>query len=413
MDSIAAIDIGNTKAVTIIADIDDRLVSRVVAVGTAPCAGLRRGTVVDIEETAQAVVSSVRRAEQMANRKISHVTISVGGEHVRGQNSQGIVPIVPPGRTITREDVNRVINHSKQIVLPPDRELIHAIPRTFKVDGQDGVLRPFGMSGERLEVSTHLVSGQATHIQNLERCVNRAQIEVDAVVHSPLASGLAVLGKNEMESGAAIVDIGAGTTDVAVFSDGSIAFTGVLPIGAAHITSDISKLLKTSLEEAEHLKLTAGSCDPESISREEVAMVRQVGAESPRPMERRVLAEIIEARAREILSMARDLVVESGYGSGLAGGFVLTGGGSRLNGLQTLAERVFATAPSRLGAPTSLGGLSDMVSGPEFATVVGLVKYSLRMREEETVAAENGDWKRLISIIPWPFGGKKSKTQEK
>ncbi|MCH8273208.1 MAG: cell division protein FtsA [Armatimonadetes bacterium] len=406
MESIAAIDIGSTKAATVLVDVDARLNTRVVAVGTSDCRGLKRGTVVDIEETAQAVVSSVRRGEQMANRKIGHVILSVSGDHISGQNSQGIVPIVPPARAITREDVNRVINHSKQIVLAPDRELIHAIPRSFRVDGQDGVSRPVGMSGDRLEVSTHLVTGQATHLQNLERCVNRAQIEVDHVVLSSLACGLATLSRDEMEAGIAVVDIGGGTTDVAVYTDGNIAYTGVVPIAGAHITSDVSKLLKTTPEEAERLKLASGSCSPENEDKDAVVAVRQSGAEGERPFPRRVLAEIIEARMREILIMVRGLAESSRHHRVLAAGYVLTGGGSRLSGLLPLAQRIMGDAPVRLGTPCDLGGLSDMASGPEYSTVVGLVKYGLKMMEEETVQAEAGDWRRLFRGITSIFGPK-------
>jgi cell division protein FtsA len=413
MDSIAAVDIGSTKTVTVIADVDGRLVTRVVAVGVAPCRGLKAGTVVDLEDTAQSVVQSVRRAEQMANRKISDVTISVTGEHISGENSQGIVPIVPPGRTITREDVNRVINHSKQIVLPADRELIHAIPRVFTVDGQDGVMRPFGMSGERLEVSTFLVSGQLTHIENLERCVHRAQIQVESVVHSPIASGLAVLDKSEMDAGTIVVDLGGGTTGVAGFVGGSIAFTHVLPVGANHVTSDLSKLLRTTPEEAERLKVSEATCDSEAVSPDETVPVQRIGEQKPMLCKRKVMAEIIEARVRETLAMVKNAVDQSGYAGQIAGGYVFTGGGSKLRGLASLATRVFGDVPVRVAPPANLGGLSDMVSGPEHATVVGLVKYSLRMREEETVAAESPGLGKLWTGITGIFGGKGAKTQER
>lgn len=406
MDSIAAIDIGTTKAVTVLADVDGKSEPRVLAVGTALCRGLRRGTVVDIEDTAQSVLTSVRRAEQMADRKISHVIVSVTGEHISGTNTQGIVPIVPPGRTITREDVNRVINHSKQIALPGDRELIHAIPRSFKVDGQDGVHRPFGMNGERLEVSTHLVSGQATHIQNLERCVNRAQIEVDAVVLAPIASGIAVLTDQEMQSGVAVVDFGGGTCDVAVYLDGSVTHTGVVPVGAQHITSDISKLLKTTIDEAERIKCASATCTPSSIQEGDAVNVMQIGAESARPLSRTVLSEIVEARTKEILTMVRAIVESSGFFDSLTSGIVITGGGSQLEGISKLAEGMYGGLPVRLGRPIGLSGLSDMISGPEFATVVGLVKHGLKMREVDSVDSESGDFRKFFGQIKSIFGSK-------
>ncbi len=406
MDSIAAIDIGTTKTVTVLADVDGKSDPRVLAVGSAPCKGLKRGTVVDIEETAQSVLASVRKAEQMADKKISHVTVSVTGEHIAGTNTQGIVPIVPPGRTITREDVNRVINHSKQIAMPGDRELIHAIPRSFKIDGQDGVHRPFGMNGERLEVSTHLVSGQATHIQNLERCVNRAQIEVDAVVLSSIASGMAVLSEQEMNSGVAVVDFGGGTSDVAVYVDGSVSHTGVVPIGSMHITNDISKLLKTAVEEAERIKCRDACCNPEEISEEEVVNVMQIGADSARPLSKRVLAEIVEARTKEILNLIKAIIDSSGQFDSLTSGIVFTGGGSQLNGLITIAQSVMREVPVRIGKPRGLSGLSDMIAGPEYATVVGLVKHGIKMREEDSVDSESGDFRKFFGQIKSIFGSK-------
>jgi len=406
MESIAAIDIGSTKTLTLIVDVDEKGNTRVVSVGSAPCRGMKRGTVNDIEETAQAVVNSVRRCEQMAGRKINNVVISVTGEHIQGQNSKGIIPLIPPHRTITREDVNRVINHSKQIVLPSDRELIHALPRTFKVDSQDGIERPFGMSGERLEVSTHLVHGQVTHIHNLERCVNRAQIEVDQVVFSPIASGLAVLEANEMESGVLLLDIGGGTTDIALYADGSLAFSGCIPVGSGHVTSDISKLLKTSREEAERLKISSGSCLPENIGKGEVVAVTQLGMDSPRPFPRSVLAEIITARVDEILYLVTEHLEKSGFGLRQVSGCVLTGGGSKLTGLPQMAEKALNGVSVRIGIPKELGGLSDMVSGPEHATAVGLVLHELKMREDKTVSAEVGDWRRFFAPFKTLFGAK-------
>ena len=399
MNSIAAIDIGSTKAVTVMADIGTQGKARVVAVGEAPCRGLKRGAVVDIEETAQAVVNSVRTCEQMANRKINSVIVSVTGEHISGQNSQGIIPIVPPARTITREDVHRVINHSKQVVFDPDRELIHALPRKFKVDGQEGVTRPIGMSGERLEVGTHLVTGLVTHLQNLERCVNRAQIEVEQIVLQPLASSLAILTESDKEVGVSMIDIGGGTTDVAGYVDGSIAFTDMAPIGAQHITSDICKLLKTSSETAEQLKVELGKCLPDDIEKSEVLEVRQVGQSVSRPFPKKVLAEIIQSRTREILIMVKRMVESAGYLPQLASGFMLTGGGSKLTGIKKLAQREMGGLPVRLAEPLQLGGLGDMVSGPEYATVVGLIMYGLKTREEESVDAEDGDWRSIFKRV--------------
>ena len=399
MSTIAAIDIGSTKAVTVIADADVSGNPRIVAVGQAPCSGIKKGSVVDIDGTAQSVVASVRKAEQMANRKISDVIVSITGEHLSSMPSQGLVPILNPSRTIGREDVHRVINHSKQIALENDSELILAIPRSFKVDGHDGVTRPFGMSGERLEVSTLLVTGKTSQLENLERCVSRAQIEVEHVIPQQIATGLAVLRQSEKDQGVALIDIGGGTTDIAVYVNGSIAYLGMLQLGSQHITSDISILLKTSPQEAERIKLEAGTCKTDGIQDEDAVPVEQVGNSQRRPFPRRVLAEIITARMRELLCLARNEIENDFPFERLAAGIVITGGGSKLPGLAQFAEKTFDGAPVRLGVPEQLPGLGDMLAAPEYATAAGLIKYCLKMREDESVAAEAGDWRKLIRSI--------------
>jgi cell division protein FtsA len=398
MSSIAAIDIGSTKAVTVIAELDTSGAPRVVAVGQAKCNGLKRGTVVDIEETARAVVESIRKAEQMANRKITDVVVSITGDHLHSKPSKGLVPILNPSRTITREDVHRVINHSKQIVLEGERELILAVPRAFKVDGNDGVSRPIGMSGERLEVSTLLITGLTTHLENLEKCVSRAQVEAENFVPQHLATGLAVASPTEKEMGVAIIDIGGGTTDVAVYTDGSIAFIGMVPIGSRHITSDISILLKTSTDEAERIKLEGGTCLPDSVGERDAIPVEQVGSNQRRPFAKKALAEIVAARTKEILQMVKNEVAGECDIERLGAGAILTGGGSKLAGAQEFAESILGV-PVRVGKPEQLAGLGDMLAGPEYSTAVGLVKYAFKSREDESVAAEAGDWRKLFGSI--------------
>lgn len=406
MQSFSAIDIGSTKTVSVIADFDERSGTRVVAVGLSACNGIKKGKVVDIDQTANSVVNSVRQCEQMAGRKISGVIVSVSGEHIIGQNSRGIIPIVPSGRIITREDVNRVINHSKQIALPADRELIHALPRSFRVDGQDGIHRPFGMSGERLEVSTHLVSAQINQIQNLERCVNRAQIEVDYVVFSPVASALSTLTQEEISSGVLLLDIGGGTTDIALYINGALEMTAVVPIGSKHVTSDISQLLKTTIDGAENLKINQGLCIPDDIEDEEMVYVEQVGQQQEKPFPKKVFAEIIHARVNELFKLIKQTVSGWGVEQDVISRIVLTGGGSKISGIQKLAEKVFNDTPTRVASPENLGGLSDMIKGPEYATVVGLLKYGIRQREQESVVAESGDWKRFLAPLRGLFSAK-------
>lgn len=406
MSSIAAIDIGSTKAVTVIADVDSSDGIRIVAVGTAQCNGLKKGTVVDIEDTAQSVVNSVRKAEQMANRKISSVTVGITGEHIESVASKGLVPILNPSRTISREDVHRVINHSKQIALETDRELILAVPRSFKVDGNDGVTRPIGMSGERLEVDTLLITGLASHLENLERCVNRAQIEIEQIVPQQVATGMAVADKQEQELGVAVIDIGGGNTDVAVYFEGSIAHVGMVPLGSMHITSDISVLLKTAIQEADRLKLEGATCGYESIPENEPVDVQQVGSPGRRPFPRRILGEMVAARAKEILCFARSIIEDCAPFDKLTGGIIITGGGSRLKGLAPFAEKLFPETPVRLGAPSKIAGLGDMLASPEYSTAAGLIRYALRTRQDESVGAETGDWRKIFGKLGSIFGAK-------
>lgn len=406
MDPICVVDIGGSKAACVIVDCELEGAPRVVGVGNAPCAGTKKGCLVDIDDTARSVVNAVRSAEAMAEHKVTRVITSISGDHLVGQEGRGIIPIVPPGRPITREDVNRVINHSKQIAIPADRELIHAIPKSFRVDGQEGIARPIGMSGERLEVRTYLVSGLSSQVQNIERCFHQIQIEIDHLVVSAVASASAVLSSQEMELGAAAADIGGNVTEVAVYKDGGVARTFVVPIGSAHITSDVSKLLKTSIEEAERLKLTYGGCDHAAVDEKEAIQVLQIGTDKPRAFSRRVFTEIIEARARELLGLVKNGLSEKGLLQNLGSGLVLTGGGSKLQGIARLAGNVMPDTPARIGRPSSLAGLSDMVEGEQFASTVGLIKYGIRVREDEAVAAEAGSIKGIISKLGSLFGSK-------
>ncbi|MFN8138665.1 MAG: cell division protein FtsA [Fimbriimonadales bacterium] len=406
MDSQNIIDLGSTKTVCIIADFQETGNPRVVGVGVSENRGVKRGTIVDLDATAQSVVSAIRKAETMSDRKVTSVITSVSGDHITGATGKGIIPIVPPGRAISREDVNRVINHSKQVGLPPDRELIHAVPGHYRVDGQDGVVRPIGMSAERLEVSTHLVSGHSAHIQTLERCFDRAQVEIEGLVISQLASCMSVLDNRESEAGVAVLDIGGTHTEIAVMSGGALLHTAIIPIGSTHISSDVSQLLKVSHEEAERLKLTYGGCDVESVTDKETFQVAQVGVDKPRPFSRKVFTEIIDARCRELFTLARRNISEKSLLPALGSGYVLTGGGSKLPGLSQLLATMSGDAAVRVGKPAPLAGLGDMVSGEEFATAVGLVRYGMRAHEDEAVSAEEGNTKGIFSKLGSWLGAK-------
>ncbi|MBI3721017.1 MAG: cell division protein FtsA, partial [Fimbriimonas ginsengisoli] len=319
------------------------------------------------------------------------------GSHLEGVNAQGFVPIYPRSRTITREDVLQVINHSRQVVLPPDREQIEAIPREFRIDGQRGIQRPIGMSGGRLEVVTYLVTGQTTHLQNVEKAVSMAGRQVEQMVLQPLASGLGVLTAEELDLGVVVADVGGGTTDVAVFSGGSIAFSASLPIGGQLVTSDLSKLLKTSPDEAERLKTEAGCALARLVGEKESVTVTQLGQAEARPLQRRVLCEIIESRMREIAKMVWQQIERSGLNGMLPGGIVLTGGGSRLSGSADLFGDVLKNMRVRVGEPDVDGKAHG---GYSFATAVGLARYALDSFEDELVPASGvTDWKQKIRTL--------------
>lgn len=406
MSQVAAMDIGSTKVVVALADVEETGLLRVLAVGSAPNEGVRSGTVVDIETTAQAILQAVRQCEQMADRKLDSVVLGVTGEHISGTRSPGIVPIVPAGRTITSEDVHRVITHSKQIPIPAERQLLHVVPVSFKVDGQAGVTKPVGMNGERLEVEAYLVTGLKSHILNLERCVNRAQIEVEEVVLQPLATSESVIAPSDRQAGCVVVDIGGYSTDVAVFRQGGITNSSIVPVGGSHITGDLVKLLKTTPEEAERLKLQFGSCIPSDSGEKEAVLVRQIGMEKPRPMARRVFCEIIEARAEENLTLIRDWIQKVASWEDLNAGVVLTGGGAALTGLDRLAARVFSDVPIRVAKPTPLHGLGDVVSGFEHAAIVGLLKHAQRNALAQQEGPEAKGIRRLMNTIGSVFGSK-------
>ncbi len=402
MDLITAIDLGSTKAACLMVDCQKETGARVVGFGSADCKGLKRGSIVDLTETAHAVATAVRRAETMAGAKAHNLVVSLSGTELSGQSAKGIIPIVPPGRAVTREDVNRVINHSKQIPFAHDRELIHAIPCKFRVDGHDGVKKPIGMSAERLEVSTFLISGPTTELQTLERCLGRAQLEIELVIVGPIASALGVLSQKQMDEGVLVVDIGGNVTEAAVYSDGALTHICIVPIGSNHISSDLSKLLKTTQEDAESLKREYGTCLPDSVAETDAIPVQQVGAEKPRPFSKRVFAEIIEARLRELITMIKQNVSSAGFFRD-AGRIVITGGGSKLPGITKLFETEMDDASVQIGRPIPLGGLSDVAEGEQHAAVVGLVNYALHTREEDSVSAEtrNGNWitKALDAIL--------------
>ncbi len=385
---LACVDLGCTKSAAVVAEITEDARVRVLGFGQSVSRGLRKGVVTDEEEATRALLTALRKAEQMANRRVTKIFLNTSGADLSTQNTQGVVPIVPAHRTITREDVDRAIRHSKQVILPPDRCLLHALPRWFQLDGMERVTDPLGKKGVRLEVNTHLVTVSSRQVESLERCAQRAQVEIEQIVFSGLASCLSVTTREDRTKKVAVVDLGAGTTDIAVYSEGGLLGMGFVPVGSHHVTSDLSTLLKTSPEEAEHLKISAGTCFPEGVSPEEVVPVRQAGANQERPFPRQVLAEIMEARVRETLTLVKEQVQKiSGKEDGVEH-YVLTGGGSRLQGILPLAQRVWVGATVRLASPQAPPGAGEQIASPEFATLVGLIQFASDHRKQALLTAE-------------------------
>ena len=352
----------------------------ILGVGESPSDGLRKGVVVNLDKTITAIQAATVAAERMAGQRIESVVVSLGGTHLWSQNSTGVVAVAHPDHEIGEDDVHRVVEASRAISVASDRQVIHVIPRAYTVDGQDGVRDAVGMTGHRLEVETNILTGAQTAVQNVIKCVHGAGFDVEDVVCAGLAAGEGILSAQEIELGVCLVEIGAGTTNVVVFNEGSARHLAVLPVGGNHVTSDIAIGLRTTLDEAENLKLNYGHALPDVIDHAEKVEVRQVGGDRIQALPRRFLAEIIGPRMLEIFQMAREEVRKTGFDRLLPAGVVVAGGGSRLMGTMDAAQAVFNTS-ARLGQPLGLAGLADKAHGPSFAVVAGLVKWGVRSRE--------------------------------
>ncbi|HUP57984.1 MAG TPA: cell division protein FtsA, partial [Bdellovibrionota bacterium] len=344
-------------------------------IGTAPSTGLRKGVVINIDATVESITKAVEEAELMAGVEISTVYTGIAGGHIKSFNSTGIVAV--KDKEITEQDVQRVIDAAKALAIPLDREVIHIIPQEYMINGQDGIRDPIGMSGVRLEAKVHIVTGAVSSAQNIIKCANKAGLNVAEICLEPIASAEATLAEDEKELGVVLVDIGGGTSDIAIFKNGAIVYTGVLAIGGNHITNDISVGLRTPQHEAEAIKIKHGCAMTGMVKPDETIEVPGVGGRKPRILSRRLLAEIIEPRVEEIFSLIQREVMKSGFQDSLGGGVVITGGCTLLEGMPELAEFVFEM-PVKRGLPLNIGGLRDVVNSPKFATGVGLLKYGAR-----------------------------------
>ena len=370
-DLIVGLDIGTTKICVIVAERSENGVD-IVGIGTHPSRGLRKGVVVDIEATVESIKAAVEEAELMADCEINAVYAGIAGSHIRGINSHGVVAV--KDGEVREGDVKRVIDAAKAVAIPMDREVIHVLPQEFIIDDQDGIREPLGMSGVRLEAKIHIVTAAVTSAQNVVKCANKAGLDVIDIVLEPLASAQAVLASDERDLGVCMIDIGGGTTDIAVFQDGSIKNTAVLGLGGYHLTNDIAVGLRTPFDEAERIKKKFGVASSRYLASDDVISVPSVGGRRPREVSRKILCEIIEPRVEEILSLARQEITKAGLEDMIPSGVVLTGGASALAGMPELAEEIFE-APVRRGSPTQIGGLQDVVRSPMYATGVGLVVF--------------------------------------
>jgi cell division protein FtsA len=371
---VVGLDIGTTKICAIVGEVSPEGID-IVGIGSYPSKGLRKGVVINIDSTVQSIQKAVEEAELMAGCEIHSVYAGISGGHIRGFNSHGIVAI--KDKEVKSEDVERVVEAAKAVAIPMDRELLHIIPQEFIVDDQDGIRDPVGMSGVRMEAKVHIVTGSVTSAQNIVKCANRCGLHVSDIVLEQLASSHAVLTQDEKELGVAMIDIGGGTTDLIILSQGSIRHTAVLPLGGNHLTNDIAVGIRTPTQEAESIKHRYGCAISSMVSRDETIEVPSVGGRKPRAISRQLLAEIIEPRVEEILMLAKREIEKSGFMDVVASGVVLTGGSSILDGVPELAERVF-DMPVRRGVPQEIGGLVDVVSSPIYATAVGLVVYGAK-----------------------------------
>jgi len=374
-DFVVGLDIGTTKICCIVGEVHERgpnPVIDIIGIGTAPSVGLRKGVVINIDATVESIAKAVEEAELMAGVEISNVYTGIAGGHIKSFNSTGVVAV--KDKEINENDVQRCIDAAKAVAIPLDREVIHIMPQEFIIDGQDGIRDPIGMTGMRLEGKVHIVTGAVSSAQNIIKCANRAGLNVQEICLEPIASSAAVLGEDEKDLGVLLIDIGGGTSDIAIFKNGAIVHTGVLAVGGNHLTNDIAVGLRTPQAEAEKLKIAHGCALASLVRPDETVEVAGVGGRKSRLVPRRLLAEIIEPRVEEIFSLIHREVIQSGHGDALSGGIVITGGSSLLEGMPEMAEFVFEM-PVKRGIPQGIGGLRDVVSSPKFATGVGLLKY--------------------------------------
>ena len=367
---IVGLDIGTSKIVAIVAEVTAEKRLNIIGLGAQPSRGLKKGVVVNIEATMASIQRVLEEAELMADCAITEVYTAIGGGHIRSLNSSGMVAIKE--KEVTQADIDRVVETAKAIAIPNDQEILHILPQEFVIDGQEDVREPLGMSGVRLEVKVHIVTGAVSAVENITKCVRRCGLEVRDVMLQPLAAAQAVLNDDEKELGVCLMDVGGGTTDLAVFTGGAIRHTAVIPIAGDQVTNDIAMTLRTPTKEAEELKLRHGCALRQLADPNDIIEVPGVGERGPRKLSRQMLAEVIEPRIEELYTLAQAELRRSGFEELLSSGIVLSGGSALLAGMIELGEEVFHL-PVRIGVPSYVGGLADVVRSPRYATAVGLL----------------------------------------
>lgn len=406
-DAVVGLDIGTSRIRAVIGEISENGVMQITGVGTSPSNGLRKGVVVNIENTVRAVSQAVEAAEMMSGIEVTRCMIGVGGTHIDGLNSRGVVAVTGKGRDnreIGNDDISRVIDAAKAVVIPMDRQVLHVIPQSYIVDEQRGIKDPRNMIGVRLEAEVHIITGSVTSVQNMVKCVNRSALEVDAYMLHSLASVQSVMTEEEKELGSILIDIGGGTTDVLVMADGAPLLTAVLPVGGIQVTGDVSIVKGISVETAERIKLDTGCCWMPLIEENEEVILPGVGGRPPVVIPRSEICEIIQPRMEEIFTMIRDKIAPITKNRHLSGNVIVTGGGALMPGVVELAGEVFNTQAVRIGIPGNLGGLTGEYRSPDYATVIGLVlsQYEqMKSRNLGVSAAEKMDKPVLGRIKGW------------
>jgi cell division protein FtsA len=391
---IVGLDIGTSKIAAIVAEMKPEGGFEVIGMGSSPSRGLKKGVVVNIESTVNAIQRALEEAELMADCKIREVWTGIAGSHIRSFNSHGMVAI--KDREVAQTDVDRVVETAKAIPIPTDQQILHVLNQEFVIDGQEDVREPLGMSGVRLEVKVHIVTGAVSAAQNIMKCVRRCGLEVNDLILQPLASATAVLSEDERDLGVCLVDIGGGTSDIAVFTQGAIRHTAVIPIAGDQITNDIAMALRTPTKEAEEIKRRYGCALRELADAQEMVEVPGVGDREPRKMSRQTLAEVIEPRVEELYSLVQAELRRSGFEELLSSGIVITGGSSSMQGMVELGEEVFHM-PVRLGLPAYTGGLSEVIRNPRYSTGVGLLMAGLNQHQRHQIEKmQSGSFKQIF-----------------